>query len=124
MFGRFRTENGWIDLKKTGLFGIVTTARVLAIRHNIVERGTVARLSGIKALGIGGGTDLDRLAEAQATFLDLISDQQISDVQQGRPASNRVLVKRLDEGDRERLRNALRAVGHLDDLTRDLLFRD
>lgn len=124
MFGRFRTENGWIDLKKTGLFGIVTAARVLAIRHNIVERGTVARLSGIKALGIGGGTDLDRLAEAQATFLDLISDQQISDVQQGRPASNRVLVKRLDEGDRERLRNALRAVGHLDDLTRDLLFRD
>ena len=53
-FGGFRTAQGRIDLKKTGLFGIVTLARVLAIRHHVVERATPARLAGVKALGLGG----------------------------------------------------------------------
>ena len=51
IFRRFRTSQGRIDLKKTGLFGIVTTARVLALCHHVVERSTLARLDGIKALG-------------------------------------------------------------------------
>jgi DNA polymerase-3 subunit epsilon/CBS domain-containing protein len=34
-----------------------------------------------------------------------------------------VLVKRLSHHDRERLRSALEAVAHLDDMTRDLLFK-
>jgi CBS domain-containing protein len=53
--GSFRTENGRIDLKKAGLFGIVTTARVLAIRHHLLERSTPARLSAVAGLGRGGG---------------------------------------------------------------------
>ena len=71
LFGRFKTRQGRIDLKKAGLFGIVTAARVLAIRHHVVERSTPARLAGIKALGLGAASDLDALIEAQATFLDL-----------------------------------------------------
>ena len=46
MFGTIRTEQGRLDLKKAGLFGIVTAARVLAIRHHVVERATPARLQG------------------------------------------------------------------------------
>jgi DNA polymerase-3 subunit epsilon/CBS domain-containing protein len=49
---RFRTDQGRIDLKKSGLFGIVSTARALAICHHVVERSTPARLDGIKTLGI------------------------------------------------------------------------
>ena len=67
--GGFKTRQGRIDLKRTGLFGIVTTARVLAIGHHVVERATPARLAGVKALGIGGAADLDALMEAQETFL-------------------------------------------------------
>jgi len=87
-----------------------------------VERSTPARLSGIKAFGIGGERDLDALAEAQEVFLDLIIAQQIEDIEHGTPASNAVAVKRLSQRDQARLRNALRAVGQLDALTRDLLF--
>ena len=122
LFGGFRTRNGRLDLKKAGLFGIVTLARVLAICHHVVERATPARLAGLKALGLGAARDLDALIEAQGTFLDLMLAQQIEDIDNGLPATNTVLVKRLSGGDRDRLRAALGAVVHLDALTRDLLF--
>jgi DNA polymerase-3 subunit epsilon/CBS domain-containing protein len=120
---RFRTEQGRIDLKRAGLFGIVGAARALAICHHIVERGTTARLAGVKALGIGGSEDLDGLLEAQGTFLDLIAAQQVADIEQGLPPSNAVAVRPLSRLDRERLTFALRAVGHVDELARDLLFQ-
>jgi len=122
LFGRFKTSQGRIDLKKSGLFGIVTAARVLAIRHHVVERSTPARLAGIAALGLGAKDELDALREAQGVFLDLVLAQQIADLQHGTPASNAVAAKELSRRDRERLRSALEAVAHLDDLTRDLLF--
>jgi DNA polymerase-3 subunit epsilon/CBS domain-containing protein len=123
MFGRFRTEQGRVDVKKSGLFAIVGAARALAVCHHLLERSTPARLAGIKALKLGGARDLDALAEAQATFLDLIVAQQVADIEQGIPPSNAVVVKRLSSHDRDRLRDALRSVEHLDQLTRDLLFK-
>ncbi|MFN3655687.1 MAG: DUF294 nucleotidyltransferase-like domain-containing protein [Pseudolabrys sp.] len=122
MFGGFRTDNGRIDLKKCGLFGIVTTARVLAIRHHLLERSTPARLAAVAAIGRGGAEDLDAMARAQAVFLDLILDQQLADMRDGLPPSNKVAVKRLSVERRAALHDALGAVRHLDTLTRDLLF--
>jgi CBS domain-containing protein len=120
--GGFRTNRGRIDLKKTGLFGIVTAARALAICHHVTERATPARLAAIKGLGIGGKSDLDALVEAHGVFLDLILAQQIEDIEHGTPASNAVATKRLSPRDRDRLRQALRAVEPVDSLMRDLLF--
>jgi DNA polymerase-3 subunit epsilon/CBS domain-containing protein len=124
LFGRLRAQKGRIDLKMTGLFGIVSTARSLSIRHHILERATPARLRGVRSLRIGGETDLDRLIEAQAVFLDFILAQQLADVHAGRPAINAVSVRRLTAAERERLKTALQAMRHLDELTRDLLFKD
>jgi CBS domain-containing protein len=121
MFGGLRADNGRIDLKKVGLFGIVSTARVLAVRYHLLERSTPARLAAAAALG-RGQQDLDALARAQALFLDLILDQQIADVQAGLPPSNKVAVRRLSRVQRRDLAAALSAVSHLDSLTRDLLF--
>ena len=53
LFGRIKTEQGRIDLKKHGLFGIVTAARALAICHHVVERATPARLIGAQGDGAG-----------------------------------------------------------------------
>jgi DNA polymerase-3 subunit epsilon/CBS domain-containing protein len=121
-FGGFRTRQGRIDLKKTGLFGIVRAARALAIRHHVLEHSTPARLVGIKATGIGAANDLDALIEAQETFLDLVLAQEIEDIERGRPPSNAVAVRRLSAPDREHLRAALEEVGNLDEITRSLLF--
>jgi len=122
MFGSFRTENGRIDLKKTGLFGIVATARVLAIRHHLLERSTQARLSAAASLGHGGDTDLDALARAHEVFINLILGQQVADMHGGLPPSNKVAIKPLSREQRTRLRESLGAVRHLDALMRDLLF--
>jgi CBS domain-containing protein len=121
MFGALRAENGRIDLKKAGLFGVVNIARVLAVRYHLLERATPARLAAAAALGRGQG-DLDALARAQGLFLDLILQQQIVDMQTGLPPSNKVAVKRLTRLQRKDLREALGAVRNLDTLTRDLLF--
>jgi DNA polymerase-3 subunit epsilon/CBS domain-containing protein len=121
LLGGFRTDKGRIDVKKSGLFGLVTVARALAICHHVVERSTPARLTGLKALG-RSEEDLDALAAAQQVFLDLIVAQQLHDIGRGVPPSNAVEIKRLSRQDRTRLRGALKAVRHLDELTRDLLF--
>ena len=55
-FGRFKTDKGRIDLKKAGLFGIVSTARALAIRHHVVERATSARLAGREGRSASAGS--------------------------------------------------------------------
>jgi DNA polymerase-3 subunit epsilon/CBS domain-containing protein len=120
-FGGFRTDRGRIDVKKAGLFGLITAARALAVCHHVVERATPARLAGIKALG-RGGDDLDALVEAQQVFLDVLIAQQIEDMGRGIPPSNTVEIRRLSRGDRDRLRGALKAVGHLHQLARDLLY--
>jgi CBS domain-containing protein len=120
----FRTERGRINLKKTGLFGIVTAARALAICHHVVQRSTVERLAGLKSLGIGAEADLDALVEAQGVFLDLILAQQIEDIEHGTPASNTVAIKNVSQRDQIRLRASLRALEPLDQLTRDLLFEN
>jgi DNA polymerase-3 subunit epsilon/CBS domain-containing protein len=123
LFRQFKTKEGRIDLKKAGLFGIVSTARLLAICHHVVEHSTLDRLAGLKALAIGAEFDLDALAAAQETFIELMLAQQIDDIDQGISPSNAIRVKRLSPNRRSRLRTALEAVQHLDDLQRDLLFK-
>jgi signal-transduction protein with cAMP-binding, CBS, and nucleotidyltransferase domain len=77
----------------------------------------------VRALDVGGDSDLDALIEALAVFQELILSQQIEDIHEGRPATNTVGVRRLSPGERERLQTALQAVRHLDDLTRNMLFK-
>jgi DNA polymerase-3 subunit epsilon/CBS domain-containing protein len=122
-FGGFRTTHGRVDLKRAGLFGVVSTARVLAIRHHVLERATPARLLGVRALDLGSDNDIDALIDAHAVFLEFILSQQLEDIHDGRAATNAVAVKRLSSRERERLQSALQAVRHLDELTRQMLFR-
>jgi DNA polymerase-3 subunit epsilon/CBS domain-containing protein len=123
-FGRFNAVEGRIDLKKTALLGITSVARALAIRHRVRERSTSGRLAAIKALGLGVERDLDTLIEAHATCLDLMLHQQIEDIGRGVAPTSSVATARLSRRERERLRAAFGAVAHLDEMSRDLLFRD
>jgi CBS domain-containing protein len=122
--GVLKTDQGRIDLKQAGMFGIVTAARALAICHHVLERSTAGRLAAIKATDIGGEENLDALAEAHGILLELALAQQIEDIEQGLPPSNTVLVSRLTKRERERLRTALQAVEPIGQLTRELLFKE
>ncbi len=122
-FGRFLTEQGRIDLKKAGLFGIVSGARALAICRHVVERATPARLDGVKAVQPSAESELDMLKDAHGVFIDMILAQQIDDIGRGVAPTNTVAVDRLTGRERTRLRIALESVAHLNDIVRDLLFR-
>ncbi|MBX3535626.1 MAG: CBS domain-containing protein [Xanthobacteraceae bacterium] len=116
-----KTENGRVDLKRGGLFVIVTTARVLAIYNGIAEHSTKARIEGARALGLGSESDLNAMIETHRVILDAILDQQLADIAAGRPPSNRVEIKRLSRDDQAGLRDALSSIKHANEMLRDLL---
>jgi DNA polymerase-3 subunit epsilon/CBS domain-containing protein len=91
------------------------------VRHHLLERATPARLAAAAALD-RGQEDLNALASAQGLFLELILDQQVTDIHAGLPPTNKVTVKRLTRDQQKKLREALAAARNLDTLARDLLF--
>lgn len=121
-FGGLKATGGRIDLKRTGTFKLVTAARVLAIRHRVVERSTFARFSGLKARDLGHEIDLGRFEQALDLFLSLMLKQQVGDIEQGRQPGNSVTTQALSRYEREQLREALSSVEHVGEFVRDLLF--
>jgi CBS domain-containing protein len=120
-FFGIKTENGRVDLKLGGLFGIVATARVLALRFHVGERSTPARLAAVKSLHVGADRDLEALIEAHRVLLAEMLDQQLVDIGAGIPASNKVETRRLDSGRLEKLKQALKSLRYADEMVRDLL---
>ena len=125
-FGRIRARKGRIDLKRAGLFGIVSTARVLSIQHHVLERSTPARLRGVRALDVGGEADIDRADRGAG---DVSGIGPVAAARRypcrARPATNTVVGQAaVRRANAERLQAALQSVRHLDELTRELLFKD
>ncbi|HYG88961.1 MAG TPA: DUF294 nucleotidyltransferase-like domain-containing protein [Azospirillum sp.] len=119
LLGRFRTEEGRVDLKVGGAWPVVTAARVLAIRHGIAATGTAARLAELAAAGHLNETDAAGLAELHADCLALMLEQQIADVEAGRSPSPLVDVRRLDRLRSRRLREGLRRIRLIPDMVRE-----
>jgi signal-transduction protein with cAMP-binding, CBS, and nucleotidyltransferase domain len=88
--GGLRAESGRIDLKRHGLYGIVASARSLALQQGLAVRSTHERLTGLRALDIGGAHDLDHAVAAQERILGLILAAQLADISAGTPPSSRV----------------------------------
>lgn len=122
--GNLQTEDGRIDLKKAGLFPIVSAARTLAIRHDIRARGTRDRLEGLIAKRVGAEADLRALCDAHALILRVMLAQQSSDLHAGIPVSNKVELARLSRGDASALKAALKRVQSVPTMVRDLMFGD
>ncbi len=120
--GGFKAENGRIDLKRGGLMPIVSSARVLAIRHKIMHRATQHRLQSAMDLDIGGDADLGHMIDAHGLIIDHVLRQQLIDMEEGKPVSNKLQIKRLSRHDADELRHALSKLSHVDELVRDLLF--
>ena len=118
--GRLRSEEGRIDLKRHGLWPIVENARLLALRHGVARRATADRLEDVRALGVGGDSDLGAAIEAHERFLGLILKAQLADMAAGRPASNRVPLALIEaEGGAKLLKADLRLAASLDELAHD-----
>jgi CBS domain-containing protein len=122
VFRRLKTEEGRIDLKWHGLRPIVSSARLLALRHGIAERSTLERLEAVRALEVGGAADLSAAIDIHERVLGLILRAQLADIAAGRKPSNRVPLTIAERhGGIPRLKADLRLVSVLDDLAQDQL---
>ncbi|MDE2759126.1 MAG: DUF294 nucleotidyltransferase-like domain-containing protein [Paracoccaceae bacterium] len=106
-FGKWKLENGRIDLKKGGIMPIFSTARVLSLQHGIFARSTADRLLKFRALNLVPDKLIDDLLEAHGLLLALILQQQLDDLEMGISPTNNVAVTRLDGLDQHKLRWAL-----------------
>jgi CBS domain-containing protein len=119
LLGGLRGENGRIDLKRHGLYGIVASARSLALQQNIAVRSTYERLTGVRALEIGGSRDLDHAVAAHERLLGLILSAQIADIAAGTRPSSRVPLSAVR--DPAQLKADLKLVASLRHLVQDQL---
>jgi DNA polymerase-3 subunit epsilon/CBS domain-containing protein len=120
LFGNLKGPR--IDLKLHVLFPVATMARALAIRHNLAVRSTRERLEGLAALKIGGEADLARLAHGHAAVLSMLLRAQGAAVNAGAKPANEVEIADLSDDDARELRQVLRDVECIGQLTRDLMF--
>ncbi|MCP4874532.1 MAG: CBS domain-containing protein [Gammaproteobacteria bacterium] len=123
LFGRFKLDNGRMDLKMGGIMSLFSTARVLSIKHGIRKRATPARFKAL-AKKIGKMlTTMENLREAHRIIFQIILDQQLRDLEAGIPLSNRVAPASLTSLQRDQLSWALEQVPNASNLLGDPLSR-
>lgn len=122
MFGGLKSRDGRLDLKMHILFPVASAARVLAIRHGVVERSTRARIEGLVARGIGSDVELAALLDAHALGLSLLLAQQSADIAAGIRPSIQVELASLTRRQRAELRAAIGRLQNIPTLLRDLMF--
>jgi signal-transduction protein with cAMP-binding, CBS, and nucleotidyltransferase domain len=107
MFGRFKTEEGRIDLKRGGLMPLVNIARTLALRVGSTANSTPDRLRDAAAGGRIAESEASDLIDTHADLLTLILQQQLVDLDDGVRPSSKVAMKRLSRRESKRLHGEL-----------------
>lgn len=119
-FGRLRLEeDGRMDLKRGGIMPIFACARVLALKHGLLERSTAARLEALRNKADIPKRQVEQVLEAHKILLGVILNQQLADIERGTPPSSRVDPKDIPSTEKERLKWALEHVKSVRDLLGD-----
>jgi len=121
MFGRFKLDNGRMDLKMGGIMPLFSTARILAIRHGIREQSTPARLAAVIPAMDNMRKTLENSSEAHRVIFNTLLEQQLLDLEAGIPLSNRVAPASLTAARRDQLSWALAQVPNVSNLLGDPL---
>jgi DNA polymerase-3 subunit epsilon/CBS domain-containing protein len=116
LLGRFKLDKGRMDVKMGGILPIFSAARVEAIRHQVDEKSTPARLRAVQDQVPGPGQLVDNLIEAHRIILTCILKQQLYDLDNGIPLSNNVAPDKMSPTARNNLRWALEQVPSITDL--------
>ena len=121
LFGRFKLENGRMDLKMGGIMPLFSTARVLAIKHQLRRQSTPLRFSGVYGVVQKMSSTFENLDEAHRIIINCILTQQLLDIDQGIGLSNRVAPDNLSAAMRDQLSWALQQVPNVSNLLGDPL---
>jgi DNA polymerase-3 subunit epsilon/CBS domain-containing protein len=116
MFGRFRLDQGRIDVKLGGIMPIFSSARVEAIRYRITERSTPGRLRAVQLESDRPEQLFNNLIEAHRIILTAILKQQLYDLENGISLSNKVAPEAMNATAKSNLKWALEQVSSVTDL--------
>ena len=119
LLGRWRLEEGRLDIKKSGLMPVFSTARVLAIQQGIRAHSTRTRLE-TSLLALAENDPMrevhENLLEVHRILLSAMLGQQLKDMSRGVPPSNRVAPAEMAPPIRQRLKWALSRVDYVSNL--------
>jgi len=118
MFGRFKLDDGRMDVKIGGIMPLFSTARVLAIKHNIRKQGarvqsTPERFQVVSDTLQTMQTTFENLNEAHRIIFNAILQQQLIDLESGIPPSNLIAPASLSASMRDQLGWALKQVPNI-----------
>ncbi|WP_105318223.1 DUF294 nucleotidyltransferase-like domain-containing protein [Thermus tenuipuniceus] len=117
LFGRVRTEEGFVDLKRHAIAPIVALARLYALMAGSLAKGTVERLKVAAEGGTLSPEGAERLEEAFRFFFSLRLKHQLKALEQGGEVSNRVLWSSLSPGERRKALEGFRAIAEIQEST-------
>jgi CBS domain-containing protein len=110
LFGRLRTDDGRLDVKRAGTAAIVLLGRLYALAGGSSARTTVLRLAAAAEAGTLSRQGAAELTDAYRFLTALRLRTQVEQVLAGRPAGNLVRLDDLPQEQRNRLRATLRHV--------------
>lgn len=116
-FGRIRTYEGSVDLKRGGIAAIVLLARLYALAAGSLARSTIERLDAAARAGILSRGGAEALADAFRYLMRLRLREQLRRVAAGDELDNRVALDVLSPLERRRLGDAFRTVLELQRVT-------
>lgn len=117
LFGRPRTDHGYLDVKRRGTAAIVLLARLYALAAGSHARTTLLRLGAAGEAGRLSLTGVQQMTDAYRFLTDLRLRHQVEQMRAGVPVDNRVRVDALPPADRQRLREAIRTVRVVQEIT-------
>ena len=116
-FGRLRTKDSTIDVKRAGIAAIVLLARLYGLAAGSTARTTVARLEAAATAGTLSRSGAGKLAEAYRLLTALRLRHQVDQVGAGAAPDNRLRLDDLTREDQRRLRDGLRVVRDVQQVT-------
>jgi len=117
LFGRVHTDHGYLDIKKSGTAAIVLLARLYALAAGSNARTTLLRLRVAADAGTLSRSGVEQITDAYRMLTALRLRHQVDQVRSGVVPDNRVRVDGLSPADKRRLRDAIRAVRVLQEIT-------
>ncbi|MDQ7832505.1 MAG: putative nucleotidyltransferase substrate binding domain-containing protein [Desulfovibrionaceae bacterium] len=109
-------DKGGLDIKKRGIFALVQGLRTLALEQRLLVVGTSERLTALTEAGIFSRPLAERLHGAYEALQTLRVRFQAQAIRQGKTPRNTIFPDDLDDLERDRLKDGLRAVAEFQEL--------
>jgi CBS domain-containing protein len=119
ILGHVHTDHGCLDIKRGGTAAIVLLARLYALVAGSSARTTVLRLRAAGAAGKLSAAGVEETVDAYRLLTRLRLQHQIEQARRGKTVDNRVPTSSLSPADRRGLRDAIRTVRVLQEITAD-----